>query len=98
MILEKIGLNIIYSVTFVQKIGVKALIYHSMFENCFKRVQNSQNRLIFAKPSYWTETFLSTAVPIFLRPWGGGNLQQNIIGVSWKAMKLEQNEPFLHTL
>ena len=46
------GVNIIYSVTFVQKICVKALIYHSMFKNCFKRVQKSQNILFFAKPSY----------------------------------------------
>ena len=52
IILEKIGLNIIYSVTFVQKICVNALIYHSIFKNCFKQVQKSQNSLFFAKPSY----------------------------------------------
>ena len=44
---------------------------HSKFWIRLKRGQNITSRFV-AKPSFWTETFLSTtsnAVPIFLRPW-----------------------------
>ena len=37
--------------------------------------QNDQDLLLCPEPSYWSQTFLSTAgtaVPIFLQPWGGG--------------------------
>ena len=56
---------------FVIKMEIFAKIYHSLLPHCLKGYQNRQHLLLFPKPSYWAQTFLSTtgtAVPIFLQP------------------------------
>ena len=46
---------------FLPKIDFFTQILFSLHGNCIKRVQKMQHLVLFPKPSYWNQTFLSTA-------------------------------------
>ena len=70
-LVDECGKFVFIRILFQLKVDYFEKIYPSLFPHCIKGCQNEQHLLLFLEPSYWNQTFLSTAgtaVPIFLQP------------------------------